>query len=397
MECKENDTESKDIQINEKSIKIPIYLNGEKYLMNIYPSKDNINIIFKIEKEKIQTFYYLSKFDLKNFKRVNKIFLDDINIHDIFLHLKDICIKYIVNLETANKSNKIFIIFKNFETKKIKFKFALFKKIISQEKLNPLLEDQIEDNKIKLNFLRNQIIKMDKSINVKNDIINNIKTNLSSINEKLNNISLIYANNNINANINSNSVSTKNSSSIESISNSENNSCNNNSTNNTEDDYQEDTIKDHNYINNNLSNKKDNNNNNKDNKVNNNNENNNINNPNAFFCYDSSQNKKIIEFLIILNVVTILIVLYILGSNYDLRINLEFDTPEENENGRLAYLSFIDNSRNNDKFRDVFQENLELQKNKGEATMTDSKIKDEYIENKKKKIQERLYSYYDYI
>ena len=395
MECKENDTESKDIQINEKSIKIPIYLNGEKYLMNIYPSKDNINIIFKIEKEKIQTFYYLSKFDLKNFKRVNKIFLDDINIHDIFLHLKDICIKYIVNLETANKSNKIFIIFKNFETKKIKFKFALFKKIISQEKLNPLLEDQIEDNKIKLNFLRNQIIKMDKSINVKNDIINNIKTNLSSINEKLNNISLIYANNNINANINSNSVSTKNSSSIESISNSENNSCNNNSTNNTEDDYQEDTIKDHNYINNNLSNKKENN--NKDNKVNNNNENNNINNPNAFFCYDSSQNKKIIEFLIILNVVTILIVLYILGSNYDLRINLEFDTPEENENGRLAYLSFIDNSRNNDKFRDVFQENLELQKNKGEATMTDSKIKDEYIENKKKKIQERLYSYYDYI
>ena len=391
MECKENDTESKDIQINEKSIKIPIYLNGEKYLMNIYPSKDNINIIFKIEKEKIQTFYYLSKFDLKNFKRVNKIFLDDINIHDIFLHLKDICIKYIINLETANKSNKIFIIFKNFETKKIKFKFALFKKIISQEKLNPLLEDQIEDNKIKLNFLRNQIIKMDKSINVKNDIINNIKTNLSSINEKLNNISLIYANNNINANINSNSVSTKNSSSIESISNSENN----NSTNNTEDDYQEDTIKDHNYINNNLSNKKDNNN-NKDNKVNNNNENN-INNPNAFFCYDSSQNKKIIEFLIILNVVTILIVLYILGSNYDLRINLEFDTPEENENGRLAYLSFIDNSRNNDKFRDVFQENLELQKNKGEATMTDSKIKDEYIENKKKKIQERLYSYYDYI
>ena len=128
MECKENDTESKDIQINEKSIKIPIYLNGEKYLMNIYPSKDNINIIFKIEKEKIQTFYYLSKFDLKNFKRVNKIFLDDINIHDIFLHLKDICIKYIINLETANKSNKIFIIFKNFETKKKNLNLLYLKK-----------------------------------------------------------------------------------------------------------------------------------------------------------------------------------------------------------------------------------------------------------------------------
>ena len=210
---------------------------------------------------------------------------------------------------------------------------------------------------------------MDKSINIKNDIINNIKATLSSINEKLNNISLINANNNLNTNINSNSVSTKNSSSIESNSNSENNSCNNNSINNNED--------------------------NNNNKVNNNNENNN--NPNAFFCYDSSQNKKIIEFLIILNVVTILIVLYILGSNYDLRINLEFDTPEENENGRLTYLSFVGNSRNNDNFRDIFQENLELQKNKEEGTLTDSKIKDEYIENKKKKMQERLYNYYDYI
>ena len=231
---------------------------------------------------------------------------------------------------------------------------------------------------------------MDKSINIKDDIINNIKTTLSSINEKLNNISLINANNNLNTNINSNSVSTKNSSSIESNSNSENNSCNNNSINNNEDDYQEETIKDQNNFNNNSSNKKENN-----DKVNNSNENNN--NPNAFFCYDSSQNKKIIEFLIILNVVTILIVLYILGSNYDLRINLEFDTPEENENGRLTYLSFVGNSRNNDNFRDIFQENLELQKHKEEGTLTDSKIKDEYIENKKKKMQERLYNYYDYI
>lgn len=390
MECKENDTESKDIQINEKNIEVPIYLNGEKYLLNIYLSKDNLNIIFKLEKEKIQISYYFSKFDLKDFKSINKIFLDDINVHDIFLHLKTICIKYIINLELVNKSNKIFIIFQNIETKKIRFKFTLLKKIVSQEKLNPLLEEQIQDNKMKLNFLRNQIIKMDKSINIKNDIINNIKTTLSSINEKLNNISLINANNNLNTNINSNSVSTKNSSSIESNSNSENNSCNNNSINNNEDDYQEETIKDQNNFNNNSSNKKENN-----DKVNNSNENNN--NPNAFFCYDSSQNKKIIEFLIILNVVTILIVLYILGSNYDLRINLEFDTPEENENGRLTYLSFVGNSRNNDNFRDIFQENLELQKHKEEGTLTDSKIKDEYIENKKKKMQERLYNYYDYI
>ena len=387
MECKENDTESKDIIITENNIQVSIYLNGEKYIMNIYPAKDDINIIFKIEKERILTYYYSSKFDLKDFKSINKLFSEDMNINEIFLHLKNICKNYITNLETSNKSNKIIIIFQNTEIKKIKIKFTLIKKTVSQEKINPLLVEQILDNKSKLYFLRNQMIKMDKSSNIKRDIINNINTTISNIKEKLNNISIINSNNNFNTNINSNSVSTKNSSSIESFSNSENN----NSPNNNEDDFQEETNKD----------KKDSNNNNKDNKgINNNKENNKNknNNPNAFFCYDSSQNKKIIEFLIILNVVTILIVLYILGNSNNIRIDFELDKPEENDNGnRLTYLSFIDNSRNNQNFRDIFQENLDLQKNKEEGTLTNSKKKEEYNENKKKKMQERIYNYYDYI
>ena len=61
MKCNENDFESKDIQISDNKIKSPIYLNGEKYLMNIYLMTDNINIIFKLEKEKIITYYYSSK------------------------------------------------------------------------------------------------------------------------------------------------------------------------------------------------------------------------------------------------------------------------------------------------------------------------------------------------
>ena len=390
MECKENDTESKDIIITENNIQVSIYLNGEKYIMSIYPAKDDINIIFKIEKERILTYYYSSKFDLKDFKSINKLFSEDMNINEIFLHLKNICKNYITNLETSNKSNKIIIIFQNTEIKKIKIKFTLIKKTVSQEKINPLLVEQILDNKSKLYFLRNQMIKMDKSSNIKRDIINNINTTISNIKEKLNNISIINSNNNFNTNINSNSVSTKNSSSIESFSNSENN----NSPNSNEDDFQEETNKD----------KKDSNNNNKDNKdINNNNKDNNINknknnNQNAFFCYDSSQNKKIIEFLIILNVVTILIVLYILGNSNNIRIDFELDKPEENDNGnRLTYLSFIDNSRNNQNFRDIFQENLDLQKNKEEGTLTNSKKKEEYNENKKKKMQERIYNYYDYI
>ena len=53
----------------------------------------------------------------------------------------------------------------------------------------------------------------------------------------------------------------------------------------------------------------------------------------------------------------------------------------------------VNNPRNNENFRDIFQENLDLQKSK-EDGITNSKIKDEYIENKKKKTQERIYNNY---
>ena len=378
MECKENDIESKDIQITDDNIKISTYLNGEKYLLNINSSRDNINIIFKIEKEKIQTYYFSSKFDLKDFKRINKIFIIDNNIHNIFLHLKNICKKSIFNLELTKKGNKIFIIFQNEEKNNIKF--SLLKKLVSQEKINPILDEQICDNKLKLNKLKNQIREMDKSLNLKNDLIKCINSKISNLNEIIENISIINSNNNLNLNANSNSISTKNSS-TETNSNSENNSCNNNSVNNNEEEFQEG--------------KKENNLMDKDKEKNI--KNNNKDNPNAFFCYDSSQNKKIIEFLIILNVVTISIVLYIIGTNYNLRINLEFDPVDEEDNrNRLAYLSFMDNSRNSENFRDIFKENLEVQKNKEEG-ITNTKMKDEYIENRKKKLQERIYNYYDYL
>ena len=378
MECKENDIESKDIQITDDNIKISTYLNGEKYLLNINSSRDNINIIFKIEKEKIQTYYFSSKFDLKDFKRINKIFIIDNNIHNIFLHLKNICKKSIFNLELTKKGNKIFIIFQNEEKNNIKF--SLLKKLVSQEKINPILDEQICENKLKLNKLKNQIREMDKSLNLKNDLIKCINSKISNLNEIIENISIINSNNNLNLNANSNSISTKNSS-TETNSNSENNSCNNNSVNNNEEEFQEG--------------KKENNLMDKDKEKNI--KNNNKDNPNAFFCYDSSQNKKIIEFLIILNVVTISIVLYIIGTNYNLRINLEFDPVDEEDNrNRLAYLSFMDNSRNSENFRDIFKENLEVQKNKEEG-ITNTKMKDEYIENRKKKLQERIYNYYDYL
>ena len=374
------ENELKEIIETENNITIPIYLNEEKYIINIYKSKNNINIIFKLEKEKIISYYFFAKFDLKDFHQLNKVFLIDKNINDIFISLKLLCKSYIINIQPTKKEYKMNIVLQNLENKKIKF--TLIKKIVSQEKINPILEEQIEDNKLKLNILRNQIIKMDKLSLVKNDVINKIKSSLTNINNKLNNISTINLNN---LNFSNSTSSTKNSSSIDTISNPENNI---NNINNIGDDYNDDKDK-------NNKNKKDNNK-KEEEKDDNKNKNNNDKND-SFFCYDNTQNKKIIEFLIILNVVTILIVLYILGSNYNLRINLEFEPQYyESDKERLAYLSYMDNSRNNDNFRDIFQENLDMQKNLDEG-ITNSKIKNEYIENKKKKLQERLlYNYYDY-
>ena len=394
MEFRENDADSKEISIEKDIIIIPIYYKNEKYIINIYPSKNNINIVFKLEKEKVQTYYFFEKFDLKDFKTKNKLFLNDKNIGDIFLKLKNMTKTYFINLEI--KGIKINILFKNTNSNDV-FKLTLKKKIVSQNKINPLLEEQISDNKMKLKALRKQIIKLDKSLKIKNDLINSIKTNLSNINNTLNNISII----NINNNNTINSSSTKNSSTNES--NSENNSNNNN-----EDEYQESMNEQDigHFCHHTKKEIKNNEEENNKNLINNNKNINNINNDNnsdnildTFFCFeknDTSQNKKIIEFLIILNIITIIIVLYLLGSIYTFKTNSETDNYgedyEDTMNNRYAYISFINNNRNdnNKNFMDFFQEDLQ---NKGDDGITSSTAKDDYIDKNKKKASDR-YLYY---
>ena len=399
MEFKENETDTKEIQITKDFIKIPIYYKDEKYIINIYPSKDNINIVFKLEKDKVLTFYFFEKYDLKDFKQKNKIFSKDINIKEIFSRLTDIAKKYLINLEI--KGIHMNILFKNIYTND-NFKFNLKKRLVSQSKINSLLEEQLTDNSTKLNIFRNQIIKLDKSRQIKNDLINNINIRLSNINNILNNISIINTNNN-SAVINLSS--TKNSSSNES--NSENNSNNNN-----EDEYPESVNSSdigHFYQNQkqdstNNNNKKESKNNNSDKTSSNNNKNNNDKNKNnldIFFCFeknDPTQNKKIIEFLIILNIITIIVVIYMLCSIYTIRTNSDSeDLDDDNDinNSRLAYLSFLNNRReeNAQKFGDLFQEDLQ---NKDDG-ITSSATNNDYIEKKKKKAPERyIYFTNDY-
>ena len=396
MEFRDNDYDSKEILMTTDKIKIPHYYKNEKYLISLYISKDNININFKLEKEKIQTYYFFEKFDLRDLNQKSKLFLTYTNIKEIFVKLKEISNSYFIDLEI--KGNKISIIFKNISTNAV-IKFALRKKIVSQKKINNLIEEQLGDNTSKLNIIKNQIIKTDKSINIKNDIINNIRTRITKINDTLNNIPIISTNNN--SIINS---STKNSSTNES--NSENNSNHNN-----EDEYQE-TMNDSNNINqpnqnqnqkqetnNNVNNSKNINNNNNSKKNDNNNKIND-NNLDTFFCFDKNdpaQNKKIIELLIILNVVTIVIVLYILSSVYNFRLNLDPDAMNENEDdyddSKLTYLTFLRRPRNDEQnFRDIFQEDLDLL-NKGDDGITSSSHKEEYLDKKGKKNNERYFYY----
>ena len=369
MELKDNGNNNK-INIEESNIlKIPLNINEDKYLLKIYPSNDNINIVFKLEKEKIQTYYYFEKFDLKDFRQTNKTFISDVNIRDVFLHLKDISKKSIITLE--KKEMKVNITFKIKNEEKYVFKFILRKKIVAQERLNSMFVEQIEDNKAKISTLKKQIDRFDNSLQSKNNVISNINEKIANINNIFNNLSLHSVNN---------SNSTNNSSSNED--NSETASSINNSNNN------DDKENDDNLRNNpNLIRESDS----KRGKKNNNN--------NDAFCFENLeifQNKKVIELLIILNVVTILIVMYILGSLYNLKTNLDYDKIKDDDiMNKLAYLSFFDDSNEEDyinyrDYRDLFRENMDLQlKKKEEERITSSKMKDEYLDDRQRKIMER--------
>lgn len=386
MEIKENDNNFKNILDENNILKILLNINEEKYLLKIYLSNDNINLIFKLEKEKIQTYYYFEKFDLRDFRQTNKTFLSDINIHEVFLHLKDIAKKSIITLE--KKEMKVNITFKIKCEEKYVFGFVLRKKIVAQDRLNPLLVEQIQDNKSKINTLKKQIIKFDNSLQIKNDIINNINNKITNLNNILNNISLNSVNN---------SNSTKNSSSNED--NSENTSSINN---NNEDEDEDENSKNNTNSTREVDskrgkkNKKKNKNIYKKSKFGQHDNKNNNNNDSDVFCFESMeifQNKKVIELLIILNVVTILIVMYILGSIYNLKSNLDYDKiKDEDFMNKLAYLSFDDDSNDEDfgNYRDIFRENMDLQlKKKEEERITSSKMKEELLDDRKRKIIER--------
>jgi hypothetical protein len=161
-----------------------INIDDEIYLIKIYPSKDNITIIFKIEKEKIKTYYYYEKFDLRDFKQKNKIFINDENIKEVFITLKNIIDKSSKTLVT----NLYKSVIKFSKENEFVIDFTLRKKIISQNRLNPILINQIEDTNNGIDLLTKHMAKINTNIEKQKNIIEGIKSNIVNINNNLKNL-----------------------------------------------------------------------------------------------------------------------------------------------------------------------------------------------------------------
>ena len=330
--------ESKDL------LELKIENDNIKFLLKIFPSKDNISLIFKLEKEKIQTYYYYAKYDLDDFKQISKKFDKEINIKSVYYRMKDIIINQICKLEKNGLSYKVHFIKKSKETTAV---FTLRKKIVAQERLNDLLLVQIQNDKNIIKNLKKQIAKLDKNIQNKNDIIDRINNNLNNITDVVNNLNtkIIEAENNTKI-----TPSKENDDEIKKtypINKEENELLKKNLI--TQEKKQPEIIDDtvgKRYVSNNRKKK-----NKQKNGKNGNNQNKDENNKNktknedTFLCFDNDvyKNKKAYEFLIIFNFICILIVMYLLCSIYALKSNLAFDKIKDQDlMKKVTLLSLLD-------------------------------------------------------
>ena len=175
-------SESKDTDI----IQILLDLDGEKYFLKIYFSNDKQSIIFKIEQDTIQTFYYSEKFNLQDFTKNFKKFKTLTNIKDIYSLLKTIIVTEKYYPEIKKDNSTITITFsKNSE---IIGTFSLRKKYVSQIRLNQILAEKIQENQSKLDMINKSTEKNENNLKEQNDIIEEAKNKIGKINNNIENI-----------------------------------------------------------------------------------------------------------------------------------------------------------------------------------------------------------------
>jgi len=187
MNLSKNDNEENYIEDNKNLLKIPISNGDDKYLLKIFLSKNNQSIVFVLDKEKLEAYYYYGKFDFNKLKKINKLFNSDNNVISAFLHLKDITNKCTCSIEKKSNLIKIFFL----RNKQEPFLYLkVRKKIVSQNRLNSQIVDEIEENKAKIKMLKKQIAKLDKSIQNKNNLIDNINNYTIKITNIINNVNI---------------------------------------------------------------------------------------------------------------------------------------------------------------------------------------------------------------
>jgi len=375
MDVEENEINNEFKTVDEYDItKIPIKIDeDEKYLLNIFPTQDNKSIIYKLEKEKIQTYYFLEKYDLRDFRQKNTSFISDDDIKEVYTHIKEIIKNCTISLE--KKALTINVIFKSKQDDKFVLDFTLKKKIVAQQRLNPLLIEQIQDNKSKLKLLKKQIAKLNKSIQIKTDIINDFNINISNINNFMNN----FNDNNTNG---INNIIEKNIGEEKIINNISSNEKEEDEISKENSSNQEQEVEEKRYISNNR--KKKNKKQNKKIKLIEIDNNSNSKEDNTIFCFDGVDilgNKKAFELLVIFNIITILIILYLLCSIYSIKSDLEYEKLIEEEFvSKLSYLNVVNDNDEDSPFK---QNNNNNYRNKEEEKISKEK------ENKKKKNDKR--------
>jgi len=359
MEGKEITIENNSTQESKDLLKLLIELDNIKFLLKIFPSKDNISLIFKLEKENIQTYYYYAKYDLEDFKSLNKKFSQEINIKSVYYRMKDILINQTCKLEKKGLKYEVFFLKKN---KEKTASFILKKKIVSQERLNDLLFIQIQEDKAKIKILKKQIVKLDKTIQNKNDIINNFNNEFINLSEAVSNLNTKVLEAESNSKITQITPSKENDDEIKKtypINKEENELLKKNLTLTQEKkqiETQESTVGTR-YMSNNRKKKNKpkkikngpNQNSKEDNK--NKNKNSNGNNEDTLFCLDNEiyKNKKAYESLILFNFISILIVMYLLCSIYALKSNLTFEKIKDQElMKKVTLLSLLDDGSDDD-------------------------------------------------
>ena len=333
MDIKENDFQFKEPEESKDLIKLNINYEKENYILKIFASKDNLSIIFKLEKEKIKTYYYYGKFYLNELKKMNKKFNSDNNIINAFIRLRLISQNYICSLE--KKALKIKILFTKNNSEPIII-YTLRKKIVDQNRLNFQLTDEIQENNLKIKFLKKQIVKLEKIIKNKNELIDNIDNNIIKLTNTINNI-----NNNINNELENN----KKNSAIEGDKDKEDKDKIKNTKrfNKKEEKLlkknllsknglkQNGITKENKRYNINISQK--------DNKLNQN-QNDNL------FDFENIEvlkNKKIFEALITFNIITVIIIIYLLASISDLKSGMIFRMKDQGLLKKVTILNLLDN------------------------------------------------------